>query len=366
MPYLAEQPAAERPNEPRGPWPTPPGQFDPAVGVRSVQAALDSLCLADELGFDWVGVTEHHYLPRLSPSPMLLAAALSQRIRRAHVATLGATLPILNPVRVAEEFALLDTLLEGRLVAGVLRGTPQEFVAYGASPEDSRERYHEGIELILRAWTDPNPFAWQGSHYTFPTVAVWPRPVQKPHPPVLVSGKSRESGRFAAQHRLKIGLSFETLAEVRDEGAFYRSAARELGWEPTAQDVLYRGYCYVAESDEQALEVTRRRTFGYRPVSETSPLGNDSDELASLRVAPHGSQGSRALGARPLGWDGTFFLGSPETVFEQVRHVHEAGVGVLDLLFNDNRGRGAELPHEDELRSLRLFGEEVLPRIQAL
>src|SRR5690348_7112062 len=154
MPYQAPGGQQARGGEgPLGPWPTPTSEFDPERGVESTCAELDLLAVADELGFDWVAVTEHHFLPRLSPAPMVLAGALSQRIRRARVAVLGPTLSILNPLKVAEEFTTLDNLLRGRLVAGVLRGTPNELRAYNVPPEESRGRFEEGVELMLRAWT---------------------------------------------------------------------------------------------------------------------------------------------------------------------------------------------------------------------
>src|SRR5919206_4377315 len=174
MPYQAPAPSVERLSNPMGPWPTPTADFDPNLGVRSTAAELDLLQLADQLGFDWVAVTEHHFLPRLSSAPMVLAGALSQRIRRARVAVLGPTLSILNPLRVAEEFATLDNLLDGRLVAGVLRGTPNELRAYNLDPSESRARFEEGVELMLRAWTEPRPFGWQGRFYQFPVVSIWP------------------------------------------------------------------------------------------------------------------------------------------------------------------------------------------------
>jgi alkanesulfonate monooxygenase SsuD/methylene tetrahydromethanopterin reductase-like flavin-dependent oxidoreductase (luciferase family) len=328
MPYQAPLVSTERVGDPLGPWPTPTVQFDPDLGIRSTFAELDLLELADELGFDWVAVTEHHFLPRLSPAPMVLAGALSLRIRHARVAVLGPTLSILNPLKVAEEFATLDNLLRGRLVAGVLRGTPPELRAYNIRPEESRARFEEGVELLLRAWTEPEPFAWQGRFFEFPVVSIWPAPVQKPHPPLLVSGKSAESGAFAARHHLPIGLSFETLEQACAAVAHYRAS---LGAAPGPDDVLYRAYCYVAETDSAAEATLSRSSFGYR----TEPGG--------------------------------LFSGSPDTVLAEIREFHDrAGVGVVDLIFNDNRGRGLELPYAAAEASLRLFGTEVLPHLHSL
>ena len=148
-------------------------------------------------------VAEHHYAPfSLTPNPMVMAGALTQRVKRAKIALLGANIPILNPVRVAEEFAMLDTMTGGRVVAGMLRGTSNEYVTYNTNPAESRERFEEAMELIIKAWTEPQPFGWQGRYYEYRAISIWPRPVQQPHPPIYMSGSSPESGEFAARNRV--------------------------------------------------------------------------------------------------------------------------------------------------------------------
>ena len=113
-------------------------------------------------------LAEHHYAPfSLTPNPMVMAGAVTQRVRRAKIALLGANIPILNPVRVAEEFAMLDVLTGGRVVAGMLRGTANEYVTYGTNPAESRERFEEALQLIVRAWTEPQPFGWLGRYYEY-------------------------------------------------------------------------------------------------------------------------------------------------------------------------------------------------------
>jgi alkanesulfonate monooxygenase SsuD/methylene tetrahydromethanopterin reductase-like flavin-dependent oxidoreductase (luciferase family) len=110
---------------PQGIWPVPGDAYSSEVGERSMQTTLQQFGLADEMGFDWVTVAEHHFSPlSLTPNPMVLAGALSQIVKRAKIAVLGPTVPILNPIRVAEEFAMLDVLTGGRVVAGMMRGTP--------------------------------------------------------------------------------------------------------------------------------------------------------------------------------------------------------------------------------------------------
>src|SRR5262249_39751127 len=139
-----------------------------------------SVC-ADVLVFDWVTVAEPHYPGfSLPQTPMVMAGALSQLVRRAKIAVLGPPLPILNPVRVAEELAMLDTMSGGRVVAGMMRGTPNEYVTYNINPSESRERFAEAMHLIRRAWTETRPFGWLGRYYQYRTISIWPRRPKRP------------------------------------------------------------------------------------------------------------------------------------------------------------------------------------------
>src|SRR5579871_3068496 len=240
---------------PRGMWPVPTDSFSTEVAERSMEFSLEQFELADQLGFDWVTVAEHHYAPAsLTPNPMIMAGALTQRVRRAKIGLLGAAIPILNPVRVAEEFAMLDTMTGGRVVAGMLRGTSNEYVTYNVNPAESRERFEEALELIIHAWTEPQPFGWQGRYFQYRDVSIWPRPVQQPYPPIYMSGSSPESGEFAARHHVHLGFAFTTVPLAREAARYYRTQAAAVGWEPTPDHILYRVAAHVADTDAQAME----------------------------------------------------------------------------------------------------------------
>ena len=183
-------------------WPTPPALYRSEVGQQSLEVAMAQAKLADELGFDWVSCSEHHYTPLLqTPNAAVFAAALSQVVRRAKIAVLGPLVSMNNPVRIAEELAMLDQLSGGRLVVLFLRGTPNEFLAYGTNPDETRARTQEASILITRALTEPQPFGWEGRYYRFRTVSVWPGSVQQPHPPLYYSGNSLESSSFAGTQK---------------------------------------------------------------------------------------------------------------------------------------------------------------------
>ncbi|GLZ11987.1 monooxygenase [Actinomadura sp. NBRC 104425] len=346
LPYFA-------PEMPTG-WPQAPKLFDPEHGLSSVRHNMDIIDAADDGGFDYISVAEHHYAARqLCPSPTLAAALISQRLKNAKIAILGVDLPLHNPVRIAEELAMLDTFCGGNLLVGLFRGTPNEYVTYGHNPGESKASFEEGVELILSAWTEPEPFAWEGIHYRHRLVSIWPQPVQRPRPPVLVSGNSTASAEFAAKHRLKIGISFAPVEAVPRMVAAYREAAERHGWEPGPEDVLWRGFAHVAETDDKARANCEKYGFG-APNGILAPPPRQQPTYGTIMAEVIDA----GFGAAPLPGTGPTLpaiLGAPDTVIEQLNALREAGVGIADLVFSCDH-----LPVELGLHTVRLFGEEVI------
>jgi alkanesulfonate monooxygenase SsuD/methylene tetrahydromethanopterin reductase-like flavin-dependent oxidoreductase (luciferase family) len=320
-------------------WPTPPELCDREEAAKSMATAIRNYKMAEEAGFDWVSISEHHYSPGLmTPNPIVLAAAVSQQTSRVKIALLGPLIPLVNPVRTAEEIAMLDALSNGRVVVLFLRGTPNEHLTYEGHPADvTREITQEGVKLILKAWTEPKPFAWEGEHFKYPNVAVWPRTVQDPHPPVFYSGNSDESAEFAGRMRLSLAVGFAPPPRVKRQVDLYKAAAREAGWEPTTDNVLYRGRMIIAETDAEANEIAERIGGGPR----VSPTG-----------APAGAGG----GDPTAGPAGVQFLGSVGSVVAKARQLADAGVGTLDVAF---AAGGAT-------RSMELFGRVFGPALSEL
>ena len=139
----------------------------------------------------------------LMPAPNLIASALIQRTKRVQIAILGRALPLVNnPIYIAEEFAMLDNLSKGRIIAGFVRGIGSEYHSSGTNPYFSHERFHEAHDLIIRAWTEPGPFAFDGDHFSLQYVNLWPRPYQSPHPPVWIPSQgSSETVAWASRSR---------------------------------------------------------------------------------------------------------------------------------------------------------------------
>jgi alkanesulfonate monooxygenase SsuD/methylene tetrahydromethanopterin reductase-like flavin-dependent oxidoreductase (luciferase family) len=338
-------------------WPVPPANYDPEIGAAAFRGMVERVRFVEELGFDWVSVSEHHYSPRiLTPSPVVSAAYLAARLSRIKIALLGPIVPTANPIRIAEELAMLDTLAPGRIVIGLLRGTTQEYLSYDLNPAEARERTDEGMELILKAWTEPQPFGWQGRYFQYRTVAIWPRPQQEPCAAIYALGTSAESGEFAARHHVGLGLSygsFELMAKAADH---YRAACARFGWTPGPDDIIYRANMILAETDEAAEAALERRDKGSlfplrSPLREALLAADSSRNIAGEKRPP-------PLGVLPIS-----FCGGPDRVVEQIRRCRETiGAGVLDLSLSDP-GTGDV---EGMMRALELFGTKVLPRIREI
>ncbi len=161
--------------------------FDPALGHKYYNEYLDQLEFADSLGFDGICVNEHHANAYgMMPSPNLILAALARRTSNSSLIVLGNSIALYNPpIRIAEEMAMLDCISGGRFVGGFPVGTSMDTnFAYGQTPMTLREKYREGHDLIIKAWTEPEPFIFNGKYNQLRYVNIWPRPIQKPHPPV--------------------------------------------------------------------------------------------------------------------------------------------------------------------------------------
>jgi alkanesulfonate monooxygenase SsuD/methylene tetrahydromethanopterin reductase-like flavin-dependent oxidoreductase (luciferase family) len=165
------------------PYPLGKAHFDAATAVRTYEEHLQAWEEMDRLGYDGVGFNEHHTSPYgLMNSPNLMAAAAAQRTKRLKLLIYGNLLPLHEPLRLAEELAMLDCLSNGRLISGFARGIPREYQVHNVPMALSRERFEEAYEIILGAWAD-DVFSFSGKYWSYKDVALWPRPVQQPGPP---------------------------------------------------------------------------------------------------------------------------------------------------------------------------------------
>lgn len=323
-------------------WPAESAYCKRDVAQASFNHSLAMAKKADMLGFDWVSVSEHHYAPYImTPNPCVMASALSQVTRRAKIALLGPLVPLSNPVRLAEELAMVDMLSDGRLIVLFLRGTPNEHRTYDNDPGTTRAMTQEGIDLIVKTWRTDEPFAWEGEQYQFSTVSVWPKPVQMPHPPIFASGNSEESVRFAAARRMGIAFSFVPPEVVRNWVKLYHSEAAKVGWQPGPAHVIYRGIAYAAESDAKAFD--EMGDF----------FGAKAAEQAQIQQKTMGGPPVVPLVLEP------YFVGGPETLKGKMETIRDCGVGVVDLAW----GIGGP---DQRAASMDCFADKVLAVTQGL
>jgi len=214
----------------------PNEHFSPERAQQLYGMYFEELQYCTESGFDGVMINEHHNNPlSMMPSVNVIGAVLARTTRKGRIVFLGNVLPIHdNPLRVAEEVAMIDILSGGRVVCGFVRGLGQESIATNANPIYNRERFDEAHNVIVKAWTTPGPFRWEGRHYEYRVVNPWVRPLQKPHPPIWIPGVvSPESVRWAAEHRypyVALAPPLHVTDEIYD---LYDEVAAETGFTPT-------------------------------------------------------------------------------------------------------------------------------------
>jgi alkanesulfonate monooxygenase SsuD/methylene tetrahydromethanopterin reductase-like flavin-dependent oxidoreductase (luciferase family) len=350
----------------------PNAHYDPVKGAEEYQSFIDQLVYAEELGFDIIAVNEHHQTAYgLMPAPNLIASALIQRTKRVKIAILGRALPLVNnPINIAEEFAMLDNLSKGRIITGFVRGIGNEYHATGINPYFSHERFQEAHDLIIAAWTKPGPFPFEGEHYNFRYVNLWPRPYQQPHPPVWIpSMGSAETIKWAAapERKYPFLVTFSGRDLVARYLNLYREQARQYGYEAAPNQLGWASPIYVADTDERAREEARAgietlfNDFLAVPWEMLMPPG-----YTSLQSMKNTIKMRKALGARTrhsleeLMDSGTVLVGSPRTVREQIARLRDA-TGAENLVAMLQFG---VLTDELTRRSMELFASEVMPHLR--
>jgi alkanesulfonate monooxygenase SsuD/methylene tetrahydromethanopterin reductase-like flavin-dependent oxidoreductase (luciferase family) len=362
------------------PWPLEKRHFKPEVAVRTYAEHLDAWEEMDRLGFDGVGFNEHHTSPYgLMNSPNLLAAAAAQRTRRMKLLIYGNLLPLHDPLRLAEELAMLDCLSNGRLVCGFARGIPREYNVYKVPLPESRARFEEAWEIIRRAWSE-EVFSYDGRFWSYENVAIWPRPVQQPYPPVWVpvSG-SKETIEWAARYNIPITPGLGGHRGTREDiTAYYARCLEQHGYRLTPDHLVIQASTYVADSKAQAVREAgpytlyfNKTLFSHGNITETDLqrqagyLSNASfDYLRPENMAAVSGSRDRYRDmtmadverqAEDLPW------GTAEEVSRRI--IEDADhAGASTVLVSMNRGA---MPQEMFLEQIRRFGAQVLPALQA-
>ncbi len=350
----------------------PNSNFDPVKGHRLYNRYLDELEHGEELGFDAIAVNEHHQTAYgLMPSPIVTASALARRTKRAKIAILGSALPLReHPLMVAEEHAMIDVISGGRLISGFVRGIGAEYHTFGVNPTFSHERFHEAHDLIVRAWTEPGPFAFQGRHYNVRYVNLWPRPYQKPHPPIWIPSQgSKETIDWAAHpdRRYTYLQTFSPANVVQRYLKMYRDTCRGFGYEAEDRQLGWAVPVYVAATDEAARAEAKphfeafRNVFLKMPVEMLLPPGYTSREsLKNVMKAKAAIFGDITI-EKSIEL-GLIVCGSPATARRALEgYWKDMRFGNLLVLC-----QFGTLPADLTRRNMELFAREVMPAVKKL
>jgi alkanesulfonate monooxygenase SsuD/methylene tetrahydromethanopterin reductase-like flavin-dependent oxidoreductase (luciferase family) len=358
----------------RSTWVELPNRYyDPVKGAEQYESYIDFLAAGENHGFYALGVNEHHQTAYgMMPAPNLVAAALIQRTKRAKIAILGRALPIIdNPMTIAEEYAMLDNMSKGRIIAGFVRGIGAEYHTTGANPYFSHERFHEAHDLILKAWTQPGPFAFDGEHFNVRYVNLWPRPYQQPHPPIWIPSQgSTETVVWAAapERRYPFLVTFAAADLVARYHGTYREQAKKYGYEAAGDQLGWAAPVYVADTDERARKEAGRavetlfNNFLPMPWEMLLPPGYTSMVSLKNHMKLRTSLGSRPRNqsADDLISSGTALIGSPATVRRRIAEMRErTGFNIMITML-----QFGVLPDDLARRNLEMFSAEVMPHFR--
>jgi alkanesulfonate monooxygenase SsuD/methylene tetrahydromethanopterin reductase-like flavin-dependent oxidoreductase (luciferase family) len=332
-------------------------EFEWRQGVDEAQAFDESLTLttvAEDLGYDAVWLAELHFQKERSvlSSPLVVGATIAGRTKRVKIGFAVQVLPLIHPLRLAEDVATLDQVSKGRLDFGVGRsGLPEHYTGFSIPYDESQERFDETLEILLKAWTEER-FTYEGKYFQFHNVCAVPKPYQKPHPPLRVAATSEESYAAVGRRGLPIFLAVRTssISDLESYVGAYHAAWREAG-HPGRGEVAAILPVYVAETDRQAREET-----------EASAMHFFHSVGAALAAGPRHATGERL---RRLTFDEVSkdfaVYGSAERVADRIEELREV-IGFTKLAVWMNVG--SRVPHERVLASMRRFSELVIPRLK--
>ena len=354
----------------------PNAMCDPKEAHRLYNEYMDQLEYAEELGFDGIGVNEHHQNAYgIMPSPNIIAGGLARRTTKAAICVIGNSIALYNPpLRVAEEFAMLDCISGGRLVAGFPVGTAMDTnFTYGQIPALTRDKYAEAHDLILQAWTKVGPFPFDGKYTQLRYVNPWPKPMQQPHPPIYIpGGGSVETYDFCLDYDYNysyLSYSGYIAGKAVMDGYWERLTQRGDRDRTPGRAAFAQSIC-VADTDAEAEELySEHLTYFYNRCLHVYPPFSDPPGYRTVKTIQSGKlnqfRRERQDVFQSLTWkdlvDGGFVIaGSPDTVADRMEDmIRTLHVGTIFGLFQIG-----DMPDWKVRHSSRLFAEKVMPRVK--
>jgi natural product biosynthesis luciferase-like monooxygenase protein len=340
-----------------------PNARDAQTHYRNI---VEQVVYADKIGIDYVWLVEHHFVRHggLIPSNYAFLSYLAAKTNRIRLGTGATVLPLNDPVRVAEQAATLDQLSEGRFDFGVGRGfLRDEFDAFGVDMKESRERVEEGVELLKRAWAG-GPLAFKSKFRPeMKDLPILPPIYQKPHPPIWVACfLSPESFDWTAKegyNLLYVAYHADHPVAVERIG-WYRDALKQHGRRVEDHEVACAYHAHFLEHEDNA----RLKSIVDKPMAEYAAAGVEASRKPPDPTAYKG-YGAREKGQKELGFDvyfpGRVLMGSPKQALARIAELKAAGITQAAMIVDFG-----SLAQKDIMRSLEIFGREVLPRVKEL
>jgi alkanesulfonate monooxygenase SsuD/methylene tetrahydromethanopterin reductase-like flavin-dependent oxidoreductase (luciferase family) len=364
----------------------PSSHIDRDKAADILNRHLDEWALCDELGMN-IMLNEHHSTATcLTSSCTLPLAILARETKKARLLVLG--IPIANrsdPVRVAEEMSWIDLVSRGRVEMGFVKGIPYEIAAANSQPVRMMDRFWEAHDLILKAMsTRDGPFNWEGRYFHYRQVNTWPRPYQEPHPKVWITSGSPATGVDVARRQHRVATVLSAL-NARSLFHAYRMETARMGLPDPGPDRFgYLALVGVGDTQEEG-ETFLKKVKGYLETTTivaepfTNPPGYASlaANAAALKKGHKGGVGAhfqvtmkngrqisqKTASVAELVDAGVCFAGTPDQVVQQIKEFNDfvGGCGNLLVML-----QGGVLDHKDTVKNMRLFSQEVLPRVQNL
>ncbi|MGH7931633.1 MAG: LLM class flavin-dependent oxidoreductase [Candidatus Binataceae bacterium] len=328
---------------------------------------IEQIIHADELGFDTAWLAELHFFRQFSimPGPLHLATALAQHTRRIRFGTAVTLLPFHHPLRAAEEAAVVDILTGGRLEYGVGRGTiAVHFQGFNLPRDESRERFEEALEVIVKAWTQER-VSHQGKHFQFSDISLAPKPLQKPHPPIRIAANSGETAEFAGLKGYDVLAAsvINPIPVLYDHVRKYRDALARGGHAAEKHDAAVGFFVYPGESRAKVRAQYEPSMLHYfHTIGEQARIGDRSQYEESYQYLKEIRERAMRITYEEAEKTMAVF-GEPEQCIARIEELHRnCGLGQLACWFNP----GGLVPHRDVMAAMELFAAKVMPAVRGL